>query len=58
MFKGEMGDKPADFSGIEKVEFDATSHHLIAVENFTGEVVGRCRLRTAETNTGDKNFVR
>ena len=50
VFKIELGRQQSEPNGVEKDEFDLTSHHLIAVENSTGRVIGGYRLRTAELN--------
>ena len=56
IFKVELAGETADFSGVEEDEFDSTSHHLIAAENSTGEIIGGYRLRNVETNTKDRGF--
>lgn len=56
IFKVELAGEQEGFSGIEEDEFDSTSHHLIAVENSTGEIIGGYRLRTVETNTVNRGF--
>lgn len=48
VFNVELGNEPATTSGLEQDEFDATSHHLIAISKETGEVIGGYRLRTLE----------
>ena len=49
VFNVELGNEPEDSFGIEKDEFDATSHHLIVIENATKRIVGGYRLRTTES---------
>ena len=34
--------------GVDSDEFDATCHHLVALERATGDPVATCRLQTAE----------
>jgi putative hemolysin len=48
VFNVELGNQPESAFGIEKDEFDSTSHHLIATLKDTGEVIGVYRLRTLE----------
>lgn len=48
VFNVELGNEPESAYAIEKDKFDATSHHLIATLNDTGEVIGCYRLRTLE----------
>ena len=50
VFDVELGNAPEDSIGIEEDEFDATSHHLIVVENKTNKIIGGYRLRTSESN--------
>lgn len=50
VFDVELGNKTPDSFGIEEDEFDATSHHLIVVENKTNKIIGGYRLRTSESN--------
>lgn len=56
IFKVETGNQTVNFTGIETDEFDPTSHHLIAVENESGRIIGGYRLRTAETNSRELGF--
>ncbi len=56
VFKVETGNQTVNFTGIETDEFDTTSHHLIAVENESGRIIGGYRLRTAETNSPEMGF--
>ncbi|CAN5797946.1 GNAT family N-acetyltransferase [soil metagenome] len=56
VFKVEIGKQSNDLTEIESDEYDSTSHHLIAVENVSGRIVGGYRLRTAEINTLDLGF--
>ncbi len=56
VFKAEPGKQTDDFKEIESDEYDSTSHHLVAVENESGRIIGGYRLRTAETNSPELGF--
>ena len=56
VFKIETGKISGKLTGIESDKFDSSSHHLIAVENESGRIIGGYRLRTTETHDGELGF--
>lgn len=56
VFKVELGNENGNSFGLEQDEFDASSHHLIAVENSSNRIVGGYRLRTVELVSGKTGF--
>lgn len=56
VFKIETGKISGKLTGIESDKFDLSSHHLIAVENNSGRIIGGYRLRTTETHDGNLGF--
>ena len=58
VFKIETGKISGKLTGIESDKFDLSSHHLIAVENNSGRIIGGYRLRTTETTMATWDFIR